>query len=299
MARVNLIGLKIKKILENSHFRDHSFFIISTHNLKTESQGMQTQNYSELPPPTPLFSSSRSPSLEHSPIGIKLPPLLSDYKLEPGEVFDFSDISGIPDVNEDPLELERQKSELPELKSDESKSQKRRRNFGRTTFEVRGLRQRLLQSQERVNLDTSELQAFHDMKTFSNWAPISVCDLLELAVDGDWIIYSKPRFRGRNDERRRVVCKITSISPTSIHFATVSKAELEPAYTWHYEWDAEADDEEVEKLVNGAGLRKYYMRIPSQLSAHPKKRPKKARTCKAFICSKCGEKEKEEQVDTD
>lgn len=211
------------------------------------------------------------------------------FNLEPGEVLNFENLPPLS-LSDDPLEsigpldLDRQKSEIKV-----SSSLKRRRNFGRSASEVRQLREKLVSNLSAYKPDESELDAFKDMKTFGNWAPVSILDLLELAVEGDWILYSKPRFKGEtHSERRRVVCKITSTDSTSIHFSTVSKATLDPAYSWHFEWDPEACDEEVETTISGRGSRKYYMRIPSELSAYPKRRPKKKQKKSEFICSKCG-----------
>ena len=100
-----------------------------------------------------------------------------DFKLEPGEIPNFEHLPSLS-LSDDPLEttgpldLDRQKSEIKV-----SSSLKRRRNFGRSASEVRQLREKLVSNLTAYKPDESELKAFHDMKTFGNWAPVSILDL--------------------------------------------------------------------------------------------------------------------------
>ena len=189
-----------------------------------------------------------------------------------------------------PLEAEEQENEDEEVEAPTQKvNKKRRRHFGRGIEERRILHARLQANLTLKNdLSKEELAAFADMKTFDSWVPVTTADLLELALPGDWIVFSKPKYTDQGEtSRKRVVCRVADKSDDSISFETIASRELVPKYEWSFRWGEDACDDTIEAALTGSNKRKYYMRMPSQGSVVSKKRPAKKKTFE-YTCASCG-----------
>ena len=195
-----------------------------------------------------------------------------------------------------PEELPRPVSPLPPLTLSPvvEEKKKNRRAFGRGARDKRTLHAALSERvSDKLALPADELEAFHDLKTFETWVPVSGVDLMDLCIPGDWVMFSKPKYQDRADSgRKRYTAKVAGKTENSLSFETISTKDKVPDYQWTFKWAEDGSEADVEAAITGNSKRRYYMRIPSTKSVAPRSRPsaqaKKKRKTEFFTCTNCG-----------
>lgn len=171
---------------------------------------------------------------------------------------------------------------------------KNRRAFGRGAADKRTLHAALAERvSDKLALPADELEAFHDLKTFESWVPVSCVDLMDLCIPGDWVMFSKPKYQDRPDSgRKRYTAKVAGKTENSLSFETISTKDKAPDYQWTFKWADDSSEADVEAAISGNFKRRYYMRTPSSKSIAPRSRPatqaKKKRKTEFFTCTNCG-----------